>query len=50
LGIILTVFLFFYFPAEGVSESTFWSITGVGTALSLLVGWWLYRHSRRRAT
>jgi len=50
LGIILTVFLFFYFPAEGVSESTFWSITGAGTALSLLVGWWLYRHSRRRAT
>ena len=49
LGIILTVFLFFYFPAEGVSESTFWSITGVGTALSLLVGWWLYRHSRRTA-
>jgi amino acid transporter len=50
LGIVLTVFLFFYFPAEGVSETTFWAITGGGTALSLLVGWWLYRHSRRSAT
>ncbi len=47
LGIILTVFLFFYFPAEGVSEGTFWAITGGGTLVSLLVGWWLYRHSRR---
>ncbi len=48
IGIVLTVFLFFYFPAEGVSEGTFWTITGGGTLLSLLVGWWLYRHSQRR--
>jgi len=49
LGIILTVALFFYYPAEGVSKGTFWAITGGGTLLSLLVGWWLYRHSRRKA-
>ena len=49
VGIALTVFLFFYFPAEGVSRATFWAITGGGTALSLLAGWWLYRHSRRSA-
>ena len=48
VGIVLTVFLFFYFPAEDVSKATFWAITGGGTAISLLVGWWLYRHSRRR--
>jgi amino acid transporter len=50
LGIVLTVFLFFYFPAEGVSKGTFWLITVGGTALSLLVGWLLYQSSRARAT
>ncbi len=34
-GIVLTLFLFFYFPAEGVSKGTFWLITGGGTILSL---------------
>jgi amino acid transporter len=47
-GIVLTLFLFFYFPAEGVSKATFWIITGGGTVISLLIGWWLYRHSSRR--
>ena len=50
VGMFLTVFLFFYFPAEGVSKATFWAITGGGTALSLLVGWLLYRNSRTRAS
>jgi amino acid transporter len=50
LGIVLTVALFFYYPAEGVSKGTFWAITGGGTLISLAVGWWLYRHSRRKAT
>jgi amino acid transporter len=50
LGIVLTVLLFFYFPAEGVSKATFWVVTGGGTLISLLIGWWLYRHSRRRAS
>jgi amino acid transporter len=47
-GILLTLFLFFYFPAEGVSKMTFWLITGGGTVVSMLIGWWLYRHSSRR--
>jgi len=47
-GIVLTLFLFFYFPAEGVSKATFWVITGGGTVVSLLIGWWLYRHSIRK--
>ena len=47
-GIVLTLFLFFYFPAEGVSKGVFWLITGGGTIVSLLIGWWLYRHSSRR--
>jgi amino acid transporter len=47
VGIVLTLFLFFYFPAEGVSKATFWIITGGGTIASLLIGWWLYWHSSR---
>jgi amino acid transporter len=47
-GIVLTLFLFFYFPAEGVSKGTFWVITGGGTIVSLLIGWWLYWHSSRK--
>ena len=46
-GIILTLFLFFYFPVEGTSKAAFWAITGGGTALSLLIGWWLYWHASR---
>ena len=48
-GIVLTLFLFFYFPAEGVSKGTFWLITGGGTIVSLLIGWWLYWHSSRKS-
>jgi amino acid transporter len=48
-GIILTLFLFFYFPAEGVSKATFWIITGGGTVVSLLIGWWLYWQSGHRS-
>jgi len=46
-GILLTLFLFFYFPAEGTSKGVFWLITAGGTIVSLLVGWWLYRRSSR---
>jgi len=48
-GIVLTLFLFFYFPVEGTSKSVFWAVTGGGTVLSLLIGWWLYRHASRGA-
>jgi amino acid transporter len=48
-GILLTLFLFFYFPAEGTSKGVFWVITGGGTIISLLIGWWLYWHSSRKA-
>lgn len=47
-GIFVTLFLFFYFPAEGVSKGVFWLITGGGTIVSLLIGWWLYWHASRR--
>ena len=46
-GIILTLFLFFYFPVEGTSKTVFWAITVGGTAVSILIGWWLYWHASR---
>jgi len=45
---VLTLFLFFYFPAEGVSKGVFWLITGGGTIVSLLIGWWLYWHASHK--
>lgn len=49
IGIVLTLFLFFYFPVEGTSKAAFWLITGGGTLASLFIGWWLYWHSSRKA-
>jgi glutamate:GABA antiporter len=48
-GILLTLFLFFYFPAEGTSKGVFWLITAGGTIVSLLIGWWLYWQASRRS-
>ena len=47
-GIVLTLFLFFYFPVEGTSKGAFWAITGGGTIISLLIGWWLYWQASRK--
>ncbi len=48
-GIVLTPFLFFCFPAEGMSKAAFRLITGGGTIVSLLIGWWLYWQASRRS-
>ena len=48
-GIVLTLFLFFCFPVEGTSKTAFWLITGGGTIVSLLIGWWLYWQATRRS-
>jgi hypothetical protein len=48
-GIILTLFLFVYFPMEGTLKAVFWAITGGGTIVSLLIGWWLYWPASRKA-
>lgn len=39
--IILTLFLFSCFPVEGTCKAAFSAITGGGTVVSLLIGWWL---------
>ena len=46
---ILTLFLFFYYPVAGTSKGAFWAITGGGTLISLVIGWWLYWHASHGA-
>jgi amino acid transporter len=49
-GILLTLFLFFYFPVEGTSKGAFWAITGGGTVISLFIGWWLYWRASHKSS
>jgi hypothetical protein len=34
--------------AEDLSNGVFWPITGGGTIVALLIGWWLYWQASRR--
>jgi hypothetical protein len=34
---------------EGLSKGVSWLITGGGTIVSLLIGWWLYGQASRRS-
>lgn len=40
-GVLLAIVLFFYLVPTGTPKVTYWAITGGGTVLSMLVGWWL---------
>jgi len=40
-GVLFAITLFFYLVPTGTPKSTYWWVTGGGTALSMLVGWWL---------
>lgn len=40
-GIVFTIFLFFY--GDGTVQTTYWLITGVGTLISIIVGFLLYK-------
>ena len=35
------IVLFFYLVPEGTPKATYWIVTGGGTAISMLIGWWL---------
>jgi amino acid transporter len=50
LGILLTLFLFFYAVPSGTPQLTYWGVTGGGTIISVLVGFWLYFNAKRKAT
>ncbi len=43
VGIAFTIVLFFYVVPDGTPKTTYWSITGGGTLLSIIVGFLLYR-------
>ena len=49
-GIVFTIVQFFYAVPEGTPKLTYWAITGGGTIVSFIVGWWLYRHARRTSS
>jgi len=46
-GIHFAIVLFFYLVPEGTPKTTYWIVTGGGTALTILVGWWLSRRGGR---
>ncbi len=48
-GILFAIVLFFYLVPEGTPKTTYWIVTGGGTALTILVGWWLSRRGGRSA-
>jgi amino acid transporter len=47
-GIVLTLFLFFYAVPDGTPKALYWGITGGGTLISVIVGFWLYFHAKRK--
>ena len=38
---IFAIVFFFYLVPAGTPKVTYWVVTGGGTAVSMLVGWWL---------
>jgi len=49
-GIVFTIVLFFYAVPDGTPRLTYWAVTGGGTIISFIVGWWLYRHASRASS
>lgn len=48
IGILFTIVLFFKEVPEGTPSATYWAITGIGTLISVVVGWLLYLPARSR--
>ena len=48
-GVIFAIVLFFYLVPEGTPKATYWIVTGGGTAISMLIGWWLAVRGGREA-
>jgi len=42
-GVGFAIVLFFYLVPDGTPKVTYWIVTGGGTAISMVVGWWLAR-------
>lgn len=49
-GVAFAIVLFFYLVPTGTPSVTYWVITGVGTVVSMLVGWWLSVRMSRDST
>jgi amino acid transporter len=44
-GVLFAITLFFYLVPTGTPRTTYWWVTGGGTVVSMLVGWWLARRT-----
>jgi amino acid transporter len=44
-GVVFAIVLFFYLVPSGTPKATYWVVTAGGTAISMLVGWWLARRA-----
>jgi glutamate:GABA antiporter len=42
-GVAFAIVLFFYLVPTGTPKATYWVVTAGGTAISMLIGWWLSR-------
>ncbi len=49
-GVAFAIVLFFYLVPTGTPSVTYWAITGTGTAVSMLVGWWLAVRMSKNST
>ncbi|MGD0220679.1 MAG: APC family permease [Acidimicrobiales bacterium] len=49
-GVAFAIVLFFYLVPTGTPTVTYWAITSGGTAVSMLVGWWLAARMSRNST
>jgi glutamate:GABA antiporter len=49
-GVAFAIVLFFYLVPSGTPTVTYWAITSGGTAVSMLVGWWLAARLSRNST
>ena len=43
IGVVFAIIAFFWLVPQGTPRMTYWGITGGGTVLSVVVGWWLGR-------
>ena len=48
-GVIFAIVFFFYLVPAGTPKVTYWVVTGGGTAMSMLVGWWLAGRGGKKA-
>jgi len=47
IGVVFAIIAFFWLVPAGTPKLTYWGITGGGTVVSVVLGWWLGRKAPR---